>query len=357
MSEEPQDNSTTNRDLPNAGDELGNQPLTSRAEILGSAFQSIGMNPTGASPHWHFGRPREVNFLPPSVERPLGKTGANNLGDTLSPMIARYLGDTGDSPVRPLGPTTGTTGWTGSATEFVFARVRRRRVNDSPPPVQPAQLPGNIRTPAEPLSSGELLPGAARQAMEPIIGTDLGEVRIHTSPAASAMASALSADAFTVGREVFFAEGKFDPFSPQGQALLAHELVHVRQQERSDERVQRHGDHPDAAEAEAEVVERAVLERSYGLGGQLEVDIFLRRYFTTTGGWVKPAQREQLDAISVQALAVAEQILGPTLAEHAGRILDSVAVEIDLDLSMLDASAAAQKWGQALASAIRRALG
>jgi hypothetical protein len=171
------------------------------------------------------------------------------------------------------------------------------------------------------------------------------------------MASALSADAFTVGREVFFAEGKFDPFSPRGQALLAHELVHVRQQEKSSERLQRHGDHPDAAEAEAEVVERAVLEQSEGTGGQLQVESFVRRYHTTGGGRMPAAQRERLDEISVQALAVAEQILGPTLAQHAGRALDSVTVDVDLDPAIIDTPAAVQQWGRALADALRRALG
>ncbi|HEX5415996.1 MAG TPA: DUF4157 domain-containing protein [Chloroflexota bacterium] len=338
-------------------DEQSSDPLTSRAEILGNALNTLGTTPAGTSPHWRFGRPRTLDFVPPGAERPLGSSAANDLGDTLSPMIARYLGDSDPAPVQPLVQPPGSGTWTGSPTEFVFARVRRRRLNESPPPVQPSYLPNVQRTPAEALSSGDALPGSARQAMEPIIGTNLGDVRIHTSPAAGAMASALAADAFTVGREVFFAEGKFDPFSPRGQALLAHELVHVRQQERSTERVQRHGDHPDSAEAEAEVVERAVLDRADGSEGQLNVDSYVRRYFTTTGARVPVAQREQLDAISVRALAVAEEILGPDLARHAGRTLDSVDVNLELDISALDSSAAARHWGQALANAIRRALG
>lgn len=340
-----------------ASDELATQPLTSRAQILGNALHSLGIEGTNGSPHLRLGRPRAVDFVPPSVAHPLGKATTDNMSDALSPMIARYLDDSNNTPVQPLGLANPGQGWTGSATEFVFARVRRRRSNEPPPTVPAAQLPGVQRTPAETLSSGEPLLGAARQAMEPVIGTNLGEVRIHRSPAASAMASALSADAFTVGREVFFAEGKFDPFTPRGQALLAHELVHVRQQERSGERVQGHGDHPDAAEAEAQLVERAVLDQSEGTGGQIEVDSLVRRYHTTGGGRMPAEQRERLDQISVQALAVAEQILGPTLAQHAGLSLDSLTVDVELDPAIVDTPAAVQQVGQALATALRRALG
>jgi hypothetical protein len=42
----------------------------------------------------------------------------------------------------------------------------------------------------------------------------------------------LCADAFTVGNDVFFARGMYDPSTATGQRLLAHELVHVRQQRR-----------------------------------------------------------------------------------------------------------------------------
>ena len=338
-------------------DEQDTEPLMSRAQILGNALPTLGIVGTNGSPRVRLGQPRAVDFVPPSVANPLGRATTDTLADALSPMIARHLDDSNASSVQPLGQANPGQGWTGSATEFVFARVRRRRSNEPPPPVSSAQLPGIQRTPAETLSSGEPLPGAARQAMEPFIGTGLGEVRIHRSPAASAMASALSADAFTVGREVFFAEGRFDPFSPRGQALLAHELTHVQQQERSAERVQRYGGHPDPAEAEAQLVERAVQDQSEGTGGQIEVDSLVRRYHTTGGGRMPAEQRERLDQISVQALAVAEQILGPTLAQHAGQSIESLTVDVELDPTIVDSPAAVQQVGQALASALRRALG
>ena len=48
-------------------------------------------------------------------------------------------------------------------------------------------------------------------------------------------------------------------------------------------------------------------------------------------GGCRPKQRERLDQISVQALAVAQQILGSTLALHAGRSLESLTVDVELD--------------------------
>ena len=36
--------------------------------------------------------------------------------------------------------------------------------------------------------------------------------------------------AFTVGRDVFFANGRYVPETPEGKRLLTHELVHTVQQ-------------------------------------------------------------------------------------------------------------------------------
>ncbi|HEX7958772.1 MAG TPA: DUF4157 domain-containing protein, partial [Terriglobales bacterium] len=47
---------------------------------------------------------------------------------------------------------------------------------------------------------------------------------------AARSANALSADAFTSGRDIYFAQGKYSPGSEQGQHLIAHELTHTVQQ-------------------------------------------------------------------------------------------------------------------------------
>jgi hypothetical protein len=74
------------------------------------------------------------------------------------------------------------------------------------------------------------LPAALRARLELATGGDLGGVRVHDDSTAASMASHLRADACTVGRNIFFATGRFQPQTRPGLALLVHELTHVSQQ-------------------------------------------------------------------------------------------------------------------------------
>jgi hypothetical protein len=77
---------------------------------------------------------------------------------------------------------------------------------------------------------GRPLDPATRTDMEARLGTDLGDVRIHTGGQAHESATAVNALAYTVGSDVVFQQGRYDPSSTGGRTLLAHELVHVQQQ-------------------------------------------------------------------------------------------------------------------------------
>jgi len=66
--------------------------------------------------------------------------------------------------------------------------------------------------------------------MESRFGADFSEVRIHTGEYASSLSKDLNAQAFTVGRDIYFNDGKFSQESFDGKHLLAHELTHVAQQ-------------------------------------------------------------------------------------------------------------------------------
>ncbi|MFI9386607.1 DUF4157 domain-containing protein [Kutzneria sp. NPDC052558] len=79
-------------------------------------------------------------------------------------------------------------------------------------------------------SPGKALDGDTRDQMQAQLGQDLGGVRIHTGPLASASAAAVSAPAYTVGRSIVFGAGQYQPSTPSGRNLLAHELTHVVQQ-------------------------------------------------------------------------------------------------------------------------------
>ncbi len=77
---------------------------------------------------------------------------------------------------------------------------------------------------------GALLPASTRAFMEPRFSRDFSNVRIHTGAQAAALSRSVNACAFTVGRDVFFNRGEFQPTTPGGQRLLAHELTHTIQQ-------------------------------------------------------------------------------------------------------------------------------
>jgi hypothetical protein len=77
--------------------------------------------------------------------------------------------------------------------------------------------------------AGDPLPDSTRTEMEPRLGADLSNVRVHTDSAAATLNRAVQAEAFTVGDDVFFSPGRFDASSADGRRLLAHELTHVVQ--------------------------------------------------------------------------------------------------------------------------------
>ncbi len=77
---------------------------------------------------------------------------------------------------------------------------------------------------------GQPLPPALRAYFEPRLGHDFAGVRIHTEPTAASLATSLNARAFTIGGDIAFAGGQYDPWSRNGLRLLAHELTHTVQQ-------------------------------------------------------------------------------------------------------------------------------
>ncbi|HBG06523.1 MAG: hypothetical protein A2075_00180 [Geobacteraceae bacterium GWC2_58_44] len=85
---------------------------------------------------------------------------------------------------------------------------------------------------AETKGEGSPLPPPARAFMEAGFGIDFGQVRIHTGRSAAQLSNELQAVAFTHGSDIYFHQGKYSA-TTDGQKLLAHELTHVVQQNRS----------------------------------------------------------------------------------------------------------------------------
>ena len=71
--------------------------------------------------------------------------------------------------------------------------------------------------------------------MESRFGYDFSQVRVHTDARAGDSARALEAPAYTVGRNVVFADEQYAPDMTEGRRLLAHELTHVVQQSSLDD--------------------------------------------------------------------------------------------------------------------------
>ena len=66
--------------------------------------------------------------------------------------------------------------------------------------------------------------------MEHAFGAQLEDVRVHTGEDAHRFASKEKARAVTLGNHVAFGRGQYRPNTLAGDAILAHELAHVRQQ-------------------------------------------------------------------------------------------------------------------------------
>ncbi|MGB7953816.1 MAG: DUF4157 domain-containing protein, partial [Candidatus Nitrosopolaris sp.] len=85
-------------------------------------------------------------------------------------------------------------------------------------------------------SSSSPVDSSTREFMESSFGFDFSRVRIHTSDTSARLANSLNAYAFTVGNNIVFGQGQYNPNTIEGKKLLAHELTHVVQQTALDER-------------------------------------------------------------------------------------------------------------------------
>lgn len=100
-----------------------------------------------------------------------------------------------------------------------------RRESGPGPATAPPIVHQALRSPGRPLDP------ATRAYFEPRLGSDFSGVRVHTDTHAAESARALNALAYTVGSDIVFANGQYAPHSRSGQRLVAHELVHVGQQQ------------------------------------------------------------------------------------------------------------------------------
>src|SRR5207302_6335314 len=68
--------------------------------------------------------------------------------------------------------------------------------------------------------------------MEDFLQGNFKGVRVHTGKGAEGVTSRYGAEAVTVTDHIFFAPGRFNPATLEGEKLIAHELTHVLQKGR-----------------------------------------------------------------------------------------------------------------------------
>lgn len=101
--------------------------------------------------------------------------------------------------------------------------LQRRATNQSESTTAPPIVHEVLRSPGQPLDAD------TRAFMEPRFGHDFSRVRVHSGPKAAESARAVKAEAYTVGSNLVFAAGRFNPGTQGGRQLIAHELTHVVQ--------------------------------------------------------------------------------------------------------------------------------
>jgi hypothetical protein len=112
--------------------------------------------------------------------------------------------------------------------------------------------------------------------METRFGYDFSGVRVHTDAKAAQSARAVDALAYTVGQDLVFGTGMFEPETPRGRRRVAHELVHYIQQQDNPQKLQTQAAVSrvnDPAEQEAERVANEVVPEARGVeetGGERE---------------------------------------------------------------------------------------
>jgi hypothetical protein len=223
-------------------------------------------------------------------------------------------------------------------------------------PVSP-QRADDERLPPLPQGGGRPLGPALQEHMELFFGRTLPDVQIHTGAAAESAAAQLGAEAFTLGRDVYFGAGKYAPDTRKGLGLLGHELTHVLQQDdrRAAGARRAGGRDTGTLEGEAEAAAQTIMTSSSAVHRDaLVIDDYRQTHRVNGGGPLTDAERATLDVIATRGREICEQILR---AEHPTALrgdqrLPKLRMTFAVDLSGVVPDAAAKAWGRKMADTI-----
>jgi hypothetical protein len=105
--------------------------------------------------------------------------------------------------------------------------VQRKETNNSSTPTIDGSLANSIESSR---GNGQQMDHVTKSFMESRFGSGFGHVGIHSGGQAAQLSRQLKARAFTVGSDIYFNEGEYQPGTDKGKYLLAHELTHTLQQ-------------------------------------------------------------------------------------------------------------------------------
>lgn len=172
-------------DIRPAGPEVAGRHLDEIAGRWGESGVGRSINGLGVTRGWSFAD-MAVRHASASVQR-----------HSAARAVAANIGGAGADPSRPVFSAA--------------ASIRRSQAGDG--------IPAQVRS---------RLPAAADQGLD--------DVRIHDDADAHAAAGALGARAVTAGRSIYMGAGQYEPSTPAGQHLLAHEIAHAIQQDGATDR-------------------------------------------------------------------------------------------------------------------------
>ena len=101
-------------------------------------------------------------------------------------------------------------------------------------PVANSEAPQGVPEPVRRIAQhgrGRSLPREVQRFMDHRFGFDFSQVRVHDDERAAAATRSVGAAAYTLGKDIAFAPGKFQPTTWAGLFMIAHELSHVVQQD------------------------------------------------------------------------------------------------------------------------------
>jgi Domain of unknown function (DUF4157) len=144
---------------------------------------------------------------------------------------------------------------------------------------------------------GSLLPSSIGHPLESVLGSDLGKVRVHSSKLAELAAGELRARAFASGQDIYFRAGAFNPTTPAGRQLIAHEAVHTVQQ-----RAANHGTSAVVPAGHMAEMEASTIAQQIGITTQVPVVVRQQAHGLT---------REPDDATAGPPTATIQDLLNP----------------------------------------------